>query len=279
MSTIDPKELQSLVRLLDDEENIYAAVQQRLLGMGSEIVPLLREIAETGSLLMRERAKEITDQIAIAELRTQIRDLVGHVEHGDIDLERGAFIIARYQYPGLDTKHYTELLNSYAAELDAQLTGHDDPNEIISLVNGFFIAQKKFRGNKNDYYHPDNLFLNRVLDLGLGIPISLGTVYLLIARRLNIPLEGIGMPSHFLLKYTVGTSEIFIDPFNGGRFLTREECIASLDTSGFGYTPSYLEKVTNRYIIERILRNLALAYTQQGEPTRARDLITLNDAL
>ena len=275
----DPKEYQSLLRLLDDESSVYDAVQQRLLEMGPDVVPSLRETAETGSPLMRERAKDIAERITIGQLRAQFRDLVGHTDHGDIDLERGIFIIARYQYPTLDVKHYTEILNSLAAELDAKLTGHDDPNEILYLVNDFLIKEKKFQGNKIDYYNPDNSYINRVLDSRMGIPISLCIVYLLIARRLNIPLVGIGMPSHFVLKYTVGSSEIFIDPFNVGQLLTREQCIASLDQTGFGYTPSYLEKVSNRYMIERVLRNLELAYTQQGDPLRARNLITLNDVL
>jgi regulator of sirC expression with transglutaminase-like and TPR domain len=176
-------------------------------------------------------------------------------------------------------KYYTEILNGFAAELDAKLSGRDDPGEILILVNDFFIKEKKFQGNKIDYYNPDNSYLNRILDSRMGIPISLCIVYLLIARRLNIPLVGIGMPSHFLLCYSVGSSEIFLDPFNGGQLLTREQCIASLEQTGYGYTPSYLEKVGNRYMIERVLRNLALAYTQMGETLRAGNLITLSDVL
>ncbi len=275
----DSKEYQSLIRLLDDESSVYDMVQRRLLEMGPDVVPSLLEAAETGSPLTKERAKDIAERITIGQLRAQFRDLVGHTGQGDIDLERGMFIIGRYQYPMLDVKYYTEMLNSFAAELDAKLAGHDDPDEILYLVNDFFIKEKKFQGNKIDYYNPDNSYINRVLDSRMGIPISLCIVYLLIARRLNIPLAGIGMPSHFLLNYTVGSSEIFIDPFNGGQLLTREQCIASLDQTGFGYTPSYLEKVSNRYIIERVLRNLALAYTQQGDSLRARNLITLNDVL
>jgi regulator of sirC expression with transglutaminase-like and TPR domain len=276
---VDPKEYQSLLRLLDDESSVYEAVQQKLLEMGADVVPLLRETAETGSPIVRERAIEIAERITIGQLRTQFRDLVEHTDHGDIDLERGLFIIARYQYPDLDVKYYTEMLNGFAAELDAKLTGRDDPNEILYLINSFFITQKKFQGNKIDYYNPDNSYINRVLDIRMGNPISLCIVYLFIASRLNIPLSGIGMPSHFVLKYTVGASEIFIDPFNGGQLLTREQCITSLDQTGFGYTPSYLEKVSNRYVVERVLRNLALAYTQQGESLRARNLITLIDVL
>lgn len=273
----DQKEYQSLIRLLDDESSVYNAVQQKLLEMGPEIVPSLRETAETGSPLMRERAREIAEQITIGQVRAQFRELVEHADHGDIDLERGVFIIARYQYPMLDVKHYTEMLNGFAAQLDAKLSGHDDPNEILYLINDFFIREKKFQGNKIDYYNPDNSYINRVLDSRMGIPITLCLVYLLIARRLNIPLAGIGMPSHFIVRYKVGSSEIFIDPFNGGQLLTREQCIASLDQEGFGYTPSYLEKVGNRYMIERMLRNLAMAYTQLGDSLRARNLITLND--
>ncbi len=266
-------ELRSLIALLDDEStDVFDAVKQKLISLGTDVVPALRDAAKSDSLLVRGRAQDIAERIIGLTLRSQFSELLIQSEGADIDLEKAVFLLARYQYPELDAKFYTDMLTIWAKELKSKIAGHDDPAEIISLVNDFFMKEKGLHGNRKDYYNPDNSYINRVLDSKKGIPISLCTLYILVTRRLNIPLDGIGMPSHFVLKYNIGEREIFIDPFNGGQFLSREQCIQFIESAGFGFALAYLEKVSNRQIIERIIRNLIFAYQQRNETARAETL-------
>ena len=88
----------------------------------------------------------------------------------------------------------------------------------------YLFAEAGFRGNTKNYYEVENSYLNCVMDRRTGIPISLSTVYLLMGKRLQLPVHGIGMPGHFLVKFDSDKYKIFIDCWNGGAGLTEQNC-------------------------------------------------------
>ena len=269
---MDTGEIRSLIKLLDDEsEEIAAAVRLKLLEKGVASLPFLEEASIDAPQLLKERIRSITEELATGQVRGQLEELAGATVP-DVDLEKGVLLIARYGYPNHDLRWCTEMLEQFSHELDSKLDSHDDPIEILSIIANFFSVQKGFYGNTDDYYAPENSYINRVLETRTGLPISLCAIYLLVARRLNIPLDGIGMPGHFLLRYQVGEREIFLDPFRGAKLLSRSDCRDFLETTGHGFREEYLATVTNRQIIERMLRNLILAYRQRGEVQRLPSL-------
>jgi regulator of sirC expression with transglutaminase-like and TPR domain len=223
------------------------------------------------SPVLRERIRSIIDELASAQVRVQLEEL-RHGDSSDVDLETGALLVARYGYPTEDLRWCSEALDQFARELDSKLDSHDDPLDIISNVSSFLSAEKGFRGNMEDYYSPENSYINRVLERRTGLPISLCIIYLLTAKRLNIPLFGVGMPGHFLLKYEVGEKEIFLDPFRGAKLLSRADCRDFIEATGYGYREEYLITVTNQQILDRMIRNLILAYRQRGEADRIPSL-------
>jgi regulator of sirC expression with transglutaminase-like and TPR domain len=121
-----------------------------------------------------------------------------------------------------------------------------------------------FRGNREDYYDPRNSFLNDVLERRLGIPITLSVVYMEVARRIGLPLVGVGMPGHFLLKvYDVEGRQILIDPFNNGAMLNAADCEQRMKVVYAGemhFKPEYLLPVSRRQILTRMLNNLRHIY-------------------
>ncbi len=93
-----------------------------------------------------------------------------------------------------------------------------------------------------------------------GIPISLSIVYLLLAHRLNLPIYGVSMPSHFLLKFYNGEDEIFFDAFNEGKIYSRNECLRFLENAHHAEPETVLNGCDNREIVARVLRNLKVIY-------------------
>jgi regulator of sirC expression with transglutaminase-like and TPR domain len=265
-------EVQSLIKLLDDEnEEIVNTVRGKLLENGTASIPSLEEAIATGSSVLRERIRSIIQELATAQVRMQLEEL-RHSGATDLDLEAGALVIARYGYPGEDLKWCSKALDEFAQELDSRLDTHDDPLDIISNVSNFLSVERGFKGDIEDYYNPENSYINRVLERRTGLPISLCVIYLLVAKRLNIPLFGVGMPGHFLLKYEVGEKEIFLDPFRGAKLLSRTGCRDFIEATGYGFREEYLSTVTNQQILERIICNLILAYRQKGELHRIPSL-------
>jgi regulator of sirC expression with transglutaminase-like and TPR domain len=276
---LDSTEIRSLIKLLDDEnDEIVATVMGRLLLKGIVSLPFLQEASADASPVLKERIRSLTEEMASVEVRAQLEQLAQHDMSG-IDLEAGSLAIARYGYPCENMNWCSEALDSFANELDSKLDSHDDPLDIISNVLSFLSFEKGFRGNTDDYYDPENSYLNRVLERRTGLPISLCVVYLLVAKRLNIPLSGVGMPGHFMLKYEVGEKEIFLDPFRGAKLLSRSDCRDFIEMTGCGFREEYLSAITNRQILERMIRNLVVAYRQKGQMQRVSGLQALLEVL
>jgi regulator of sirC expression with transglutaminase-like and TPR domain len=129
--------------------------------------------------------------------------------------------------------------------------------------------EEGFFGNVDEYYNPENSYLHRVLERRTGIPVSLSVIYLLIARRLRLPMHGISMPVHFICKYQTSHESFFFDPFHAGRIITRAECIKLLHGSGQRFEDGFLEPASPRRIVGRMVRNLFLIYYQNEHSEKA----------
>ena len=185
------------------------------------------------------------------------------LEDEKIDLIRGALVIARTEYPGLDIEEYAGRIEEMARRV-AAVSADLDPKRTLAALNSIVFEQANLRGNRDDYYDPRNSFLNDVLDRGLGIPITLSIIYMEVARRVGFHLSGVGMPGHFLLKHYGETGqEILIDCFNRGDVLSRQDCQTRLDEIYSGemkLRPEFLHPISRRQILTRMLNNLKTVY-------------------
>src|ERR687887_666743 len=167
-----------------------------------------------------------------------------------IDLGRAALLIASEEYPGLDVLRYVAKLEAMAAAMRRRAFRAAEPMAKIERLNVYLFDELGFRGNSQDYYDPRNSFLNEVLDRRLGIPITLSVVYLEVAARVGLAVQGVGFPGHFLVKHVAGERAIFIDPFNRGELLSADDVMARhrARAAGRDLDPRVLEGVTARPI-------------------------------
>ena len=185
------------------------------------------------------------------------------IEDETIDLIRAALVVARTEYPGLDLEAYASRIERLASRV-AGLTHDYNSQQALAALNRVLFDEVNLTGNREDYYDPRNSFLNDVLDRGLGIPITLSIVYMEVARRVGLHLSGVSLPGHFLLKYhTDKGKETLIDCFNRGDLLSRQDCQSRLDDIYSGemkLRPEYLDPISRRQILNRMLNNLKAVY-------------------
>jgi regulator of sirC expression with transglutaminase-like and TPR domain len=138
----------------------------------------------------------------------------------------------------------------------------------LRMLNHFFYHELGFAGNVNDYYDPDNSYLHRVISTRRGIPISLAVVYMELAQQIGLNVKGISFPGHFLMKLSVQSGDIVLDPFNGVS-LSREELEERLEPyfEQQGYPAeiplgAYLQAAAPRDILVRMLRNLKALFVE-----------------
>src|SRR6188508_2862718 len=143
---------------------------------------------------------------------------------GAVPLAETALLLACEEYPQLEISPYLDKLDEIAWHVQPKLNAHNSPLDTIETLNDVLFGVFGFRGNTENYNDPRNSFFNDVIERRMGIPITLSAVYLEVARRVGFPIFGVGMPGHFLVKYGDRTQEFFLDPFNSGQILSREDC-------------------------------------------------------
>jgi regulator of sirC expression with transglutaminase-like and TPR domain len=272
LKALSEREYRALVSLLaDDDVKVLHTIWEHLLEVGPPALAYLREASEDSDPRTRIRARHIMSRIVLEDLEKQFQALAAHDDR-HFSLEDGVYTIARIEYPELDREAFRRKLDDLANALQERLEGVDDPEEVVRAINHYLYEELKFTGNSADYYNPDNSFMNRVLEKRTGIPISLCALYLLLAERLKLPVKGVGLPGHFLVKYQSGRREIYIDPYNGGRLLTHRDCIQYLTGAGYYLKKEYIAPASKREIVIRMLRNLVLIYSKQQDKGRVRRL-------
>jgi regulator of sirC expression with transglutaminase-like and TPR domain len=275
---IPESQIRALIRLLGDEdEKIVKTISGKLVDIGTTAVPLLQE-AEIEQPEMAERIASVLEEIRGGKLEDELVQLSA-LSDGQMDLERGAFLIARYAYPSLDVLSYRRQLDDMAQEVRDRIGPRASSEETVKTLNRYLFTEQGFKGNTKNYYELENSYLNRVIDRRTGIPISLSVVYLLIGKRLGLPVHGIGMPGHFLVKYESDRYKIFIDCFNGGALLTEKNCQRFLTEAGYGCDDKYLQHSSVRAILSRMIKNLLAIYSKLGDPIKKTRLTTFIELL
>jgi len=262
----------ALIKLLGDEDPVvFQAVRQKLLACGPATEAWLRPHTLSGDPLLRRRALDIVNHFA--RRAADDRFLAFCLHHGeDLDLDQGAWLLAQTQYPDINVEAYHALLDSYAAELRERLNPRGSARHILGTINDYLYGGLGFRGNEENYYDPDNSYLNRVLDRRTGIPISLCLVYLLLARRLRLPLTGIGLPGHFVCRYQSSSEEVYVDAFHGGRLMTKADCVHYLLQGHHTLQEECLTPASPRRMLTRMCGNLHQIYAQLGMTEEATRL-------
>ncbi len=271
VAQISDSQIRALIRLLTDEdERIVQRITCQLVQVGDPATSLLHEAQlERPELAMR--IAWVLDEIRGRHIEQGFGDLAACHEE-PVDLERGAFLIARYAYPDLDEIEYQRELDTMAGTVRERIGRRASGEETVKTLGRYLFTELGFRGNTKNYYDADNNYLNRVIDRRTGIPISLSVVYLLVARRLGLPVIGIGMPGHFLVKFESERYKVFIDCFNSGTLLTERDCVRFLTQAGYGFEQRYLDGSTSRAILIRSLRNLVPIYHKLDDTIREERL-------
>jgi regulator of sirC expression with transglutaminase-like and TPR domain len=197
----------------------------------------------------------------------------------EINLARAALALASFEYPNLNIQTYVERIDRLAEAAQPAMREADSP--ALGLAQ-FLFSTLGFSGNEEDYTDPRNSFLNDVIERRLGIPITLSVLFLEVARRVGVMAEGVGLPGHFIVCIQGGVAGdansfvLYLDPFHRGALLSEEDCKARVQTITQGRLPfdsAFLNPVSHRYILTRMLNNLKNFYASANDFERAARVI------
>ncbi|MEW5884648.1 MAG: transglutaminase-like domain-containing protein [Armatimonadota bacterium] len=275
--SLDDAALRHLIGLLDDEDpRSLGLVRERILEQGERALPFLDELRRASPALpLAQRAAELAEQLRFLALEGEFAALAAAPAP---DLEEGAFLVSRFGQPGADPSVYRAWLDRVAAAV-AEDMPEEDPEAGVRRLTEHLFKSLGFAGNEADYYDPDNSYLTRVIDTRRGIPVTLTILFLLVAKRLKLPVYGVGTPGHFLAGFRAAGEPLFVDCFRKGRLMTLAEARRMLVRNGYDYRPEYVRACPPRDILARMMRNLISIYQKSGAVARAERLSSLVETL
>jgi regulator of sirC expression with transglutaminase-like and TPR domain len=276
---INPTEVNSLIRLLDDPDGeIFNHVHQKLLSYGSEAIEYLEQAWEQAfDAIQQERIANLVHEIQFAIVK---KDLQLWHQSGAFDLLQGILIINRYQYPDLDEQKVINQVEGIKRDIWIQMMNEASPAEQIKLINHVFYSIYGFNGNTSNHLDPQNSYISQVLETKKGNQVSLAIIYSIIAQKLDIPVYGVNLPQHFILAYLDESQQsdfeagilFYINAFNKGFIFGRRDVDIFLKQLNLKFDKQFYEPCSNTDIIKRVIRNLISAYEHLGSADKVEEM-------
>lgn len=265
------KELNALVSLLDDgDQEIKEHVRDKILSLGNQIIPFLENKWE-GSF-NPELQKEIEEIVHDMQLNLLKERLSNWKNSKERELLEGLWIVNTYLYPDLEFDQLNAMMQQIYFDVWANFKNELSVYDKIKLINNVMFNDLKFSANTKNFHSPANSMLKTVLETKKGNPISLCSVYLLVAKKLGLPVYGVNLPNLFVLTYQSGKFNFYINAFNKGLIFTKQDINNYLDHLKLEPKPEYYEPCENIEIIRRVIRNLIFSFEKIGDLDKSKEV-------
>ena len=261
--TLLPTQQAALLSLLDDSNaTVRRELSHYFTGLGNPARDFLRDTAESSNRHLAWHACRYLEELRLSDPKAEFREFIQSLNY---ELESGSLMIARTVRPDLDTGACCEALDQIADRCRELIIEPSGTRAKCRVINRILYHEMGFHGNVEHYTDPNNNFIDQVLETRRGIPISLCTIYLLVAYRLGLNLEPIGLPGHFMIGCFTEERPFFIDAFDGGIFRSPEEIFVFLRSHNMSPQLADLAPTPVREVLCRSCRNLANHYAANGD--------------
>ena len=238
-----------------------------------------------------KRLRELAVEVHESVIRTQLKNVLGvsedlkdsatddDVPKKDVSLLHAALLISRMDNPDVDVDAYLERIKLWADEILSSLPKDADEGARLAAMDRYLFEELGVHGSRHEYYTRANSYINEVIEDREGLPITLSILYIEVGKRLNLNVQGIGLPGHFVVQFTPSatpTDSQMIDPFDQGKRLSEEDIVNRLTEARFPNLPQFRVPQTPVQICERMLSNLlGLAESERDEASVLQYLETL----
>lgn len=271
---IKESELKALVTLLeDDDQEVVTHVEQKLMEIGTGVIPMLEQEWETTfNPLIQRRIEDLIHTLQFELVQERLTDWK---ENRQDDLLEGLWLVATFQYPDITLEEMRAQLQEVYIEVWREFKEDLTPFDQVRIINSVLYDKLKFRANTKNFHSPANSMISAVLESKRGNPISLCSVYLLVAQKLKLPIYGVNLPNLFILTYKTDVVNFYINCFNKGLIFTKEDIDNYLEQLQIGPQDLFYQPCTHLDIVLRSFRNLVVAFEKIGEFTRSDEVKTI----
>ncbi|GMQ31065.1 transglutaminase-like domain-containing protein [Algoriphagus confluentis] len=271
MDELTPAELIALVSLLDDPDlEVKNHVKDKIVSLGYGIIPFLEQRWESSfNPELQKEIEELVHDLQFSLLKDRLQDWK---DSEDRDLLTGLWIINTYQYPDLEFEKLNAEMHQIYFEVWTSFKNDLQPYDQIRIINNVLFNTLRFSANTKNFHSPGNSMLSTVLDTKKGNPISLCAIYLLVAKKLGLPVYGVNLPNLFVLTYKSSDITFYINAFNKGLIFSRQDIYNYLEHLKIEPREEFFEPCSYLEIILRSLRNLAHSFEKLGEASKVAEI-------
>jgi len=252
----------AIISLLDDRsEKVSAASRDALVALGEPVLPALSaSLVRAGG----RRARRLRSAMAQIRFPAAEQDLLQHL-HGVADLESGSLLVARLFDGGPGPEEAAAVLDAMATRVETLLAGDDEPWRQLNVLRRVLSREQRLAGVPPGRARPVHALLHGVTTRRRGMPLPLCMTWLAVARRTGIPLVGVNMPGHFLLRLDVPDKLLVFDAFHGGALVDRSTCERQLQAHQLPASRLTQLDADDTEILLRTLRNLTHLAAADGD--------------
>ena len=265
-------ELKALVSLLEDEDTqIVSQIEEKILSLGTTIIPFLEQEWEGNFNPYVQR--KIEDLIHVLQYELVKERTKDWYESEDQDLLTGLWLIATYQYPDLELIKLKQELEQIYYDTWLEFKPELYPFDQVKVINSVLFNKLKFGANTKNFHSPGNSMINTVLETKRGNPITLCVIYMLVAQKLKLPIHGVNLPNLFVLTYKdENQAQFYINVFNKGLIFSKQDIENYINELHLAPQPSFFEPCSSLEIIRRVFRNLIMSFDKMGEHAKAEEV-------
>jgi regulator of sirC expression with transglutaminase-like and TPR domain len=267
-------ELKALVSLLEDDDvEISGHVEEKILSMGSTVIPFLEEQWESNfDPSIQKRIEDIIHHLQFEHLK---ENLISWKKTESDNLLKGMWLVSTYQYPDISLEDLTKEFEQLYYEVWLEFKPDLEPFDQVRILNSVIYNKLKFRANNKNFHSPSNSMINIVLETKKGNPITLCLVYMLIAQKLKLPVWGVNLPNLFILTFKTEKIQFYINAFNKGLIFSKDDIDHYINNLNLVPQPIFYQPCSNVDIVVRTFRNLIVSFEKLGEYLKADEIKVL----
>lgn len=275
---LSPSQLDALISLLDDSDwEVKQHVRGKLVELGAAVIPVLEQKwEESFNPVLQKELEDLVHDLQFGLVKQRLKDWKNSENQ---DLLEGLWILNTYQYPDLELETLQAAIHQLYVEVWTFFAPDLQPLDQVKILNHVFFKQLQFSGNTKNFHSPSNSMLSTVLASKKGNPISLCSLYLLVAKKLGLPIYGVNLPNLFVLIYSQGETSFYINTFNKGVIFSRGDLLNYLEQLQIEPQPAFFDPCSHLAIVMRFLKNLASSFEKLGETDKVEEVQELMQLL
>lgn len=262
------QDFKAMISLLDDSDTeVVDIVQQKILNLGQDAIPLLEKEWDEyeENPLIQNKIETLLHDLQLGNL---ISDFQEWISHGSEDLLRGLWLVSRLAYPENKIQKMRDDVNKIYMDVWIMTNKDMHPVDLLNVMNDVIFNQLKYEPNVKNFHSPTNSLFNLVLEQKKGNPVTLSCLYILLAQRLDIPLYGVNLPNLFVTVFDLPGQKFYVNPFNKGQIFYQRDIDDYLKHMNMEPKEEFYKACGNKEIVIRVLTNLAYSYQKSGDDER-----------